>query len=903
MASARRALGMVAVLALLGGGCSEGGGGDPCGNGRLDDGEACDDGLANDDTAPGACRTDCTAPRCGDGVVDPGEACDDGEENSDQKPDACRVDCTAPRCGDGVRDREEECDWGAANDDTRETGCRTNCRFPYCGDGVPGAGEECDDGEGNSDTKADACRTDCRRARCGDGALDSGESCDDGERNDDWTADACRLGCRLPACGDGVIDTGEECDDGDPAAKDGCSAGCRLAVPAHCGELQVPLFDLREAGTAEGLGFVAAGTLPAEAGKLPAGRCHGPGAEVFYAFPVPAVGNLVVEVEANGFLPVVAVRRSCWSQDVACAPGEGGAARVVIPDVAPSAGMYFIQVDSADGAGGEYLLTATLRPPLAGGDACAPDGSLGSCEPVARTHGCSDPDGDGRGTCVPLVGDGSPCDPAGAENLCREPSVCREGTCRNSCADGVTQPWEECDDGNLQGGDFCSPTCTLRVGDCDDRVPLDLLWEGEAKRAVWSDDYRRVAHLVRHTCHPDSAGIVARFVAPETGSFAFSVESGLILLSLVATCGEGEPMACPPGPFPDRLQADLVAGQEVQLVVQGAPEWKVGAGPFTVAVDRVACGNGILEGVEECDDGNDDPGDTCNPDCTLPGDDCSDVYVLPPPDASGWTGWSGDLQFYENDTDQPCRNHTGNDVVASFTAPAPGRYFFEARLGNERVVLTPYAGTCGVEPALACIAGPTGRPSTFETTLAAGETIFLSLDQYSGSAEETKFSLSVSPVACGDGHRAGPEECDDGNLVSGDGCDAGCRVEPVPEVEPNDLRSRAQPLAVGRTLGGSLSPGDIDYVALALEAGVAYDFETFVGGWERCEAEEGSARTMLRLHGPDGRLLELERGWGLRSCARNSYVPEASGTYFLRVEEPDSEEVRGYLLRTGRIEP
>jgi cysteine-rich repeat protein len=803
-----------------------------------------------------------------------------------------------------VRDAGEECDWGAANDDEGATGCRTNCRLPYCGDGVLGEGEVCDDGPANSDVSADACRTDCRPARCGDGTLDAGESCDDGERNDDWVGGACRLDCTLPFCGDGVIDTGEECDDGDPAAKDGCTQACRYSLPENCGDLAIPLHDLREVGTAEGPLVVARGTLPEGPGKLSAGiSCGAPGAEVFYAIPVTAYGSLAVEVEATGFRPALSVRRSCWSPDMACSVGEEGTARLVLPEVYPSAGVYFIQVDAADGAGGEYTLTAAVRPPLAAGDTCAADGSLGLCEPLAGTHGCSDPDGDGLGTCVPLVGEGAGCDPAGLANLCREPMVCREGTCRGSCGDGVVQPWEECDDGNLRGDDFCSADCRFRVGDCQDPVPLDLLWDPEAGRAVWSDDYRRVGHLVDHTCYPESAGIVARFVAPEAGSFAFAVESGLIFLSAVDTCGAGEPLACPTEAMADRIQVALASGEEVRLVVQGEPERQEGAGPFTVTVDRVVCGNGILEGAEECDDGNTEPGDRCRPDCTLPGDDCSDVYPLPPPGETGWSRWSGDIRLFRGDTDPPCRDHTGIDVVASFTAPAAGRYSFEASHRDGRVVLTPYTGTCGAEPALACVVGAPGRFAWFDATLAAGETIYLSLDQHDGGGRETEFSFRVAPIACGDGIRARPEECDDGNLVSGDGCDASCHVEPISEVEPNDVRARAQPLPVGATLAGSLPPGDIDFVSLDLEAGVEYEFETFVGGWERCQAEEGSTNTGLRIYGPDGRLREMKRSGGLGTCTRNTFVPEVSGTHFLRVEESTSFGIGGYLLRTGEVQP
>jgi cysteine-rich repeat protein len=61
-----------------------------CGNARVDPGEDCDNGAANSDTLPGACRTTCRRPRCGDGVVDPGEQCDDGNTNDG---DGCSNAC------------------------------------------------------------------------------------------------------------------------------------------------------------------------------------------------------------------------------------------------------------------------------------------------------------------------------------------------------------------------------------------------------------------------------------------------------------------------------------------------------------------------------------------------------------------------------------------------------------------------------------------------------------------------------------------------------------------------------------------------------------------------------------------------------------------------------------------
>lgn len=69
-----------------------------CGNGVVEDGEACDLGFANAPAGP--CRVDCQAPRCGDGVPDEGERCDDG---NDDDRDACRSDCTRPLRSTWVR--------------------------------------------------------------------------------------------------------------------------------------------------------------------------------------------------------------------------------------------------------------------------------------------------------------------------------------------------------------------------------------------------------------------------------------------------------------------------------------------------------------------------------------------------------------------------------------------------------------------------------------------------------------------------------------------------------------------------------------------------------------------------------------------------------------------------------
>ncbi len=64
-----------------------------CGDAELFSAEECDEGDANSDTQPDACRTNCLAPRCGDGVIDTGETCDDGNTNDS---DGCTTACLLP---------------------------------------------------------------------------------------------------------------------------------------------------------------------------------------------------------------------------------------------------------------------------------------------------------------------------------------------------------------------------------------------------------------------------------------------------------------------------------------------------------------------------------------------------------------------------------------------------------------------------------------------------------------------------------------------------------------------------------------------------------------------------------------------------------------------------------------
>lgn len=105
---------------------------------------------------------------CGDGIIDPGEACDDGiEGNGDSR--YCKEDCTLNVCGDGdLLIGWELCDEGAGNSAEYGSPCSSQCTpGKFCGDHiVQEPFETCDLGPGNGGMKGDEqgilCDPSCR---------------------------------------------------------------------------------------------------------------------------------------------------------------------------------------------------------------------------------------------------------------------------------------------------------------------------------------------------------------------------------------------------------------------------------------------------------------------------------------------------------------------------------------------------------------------------------------------------------------------------------------------------------------------------------------------------------------------------------------------------------------------
>jgi cysteine-rich repeat protein len=165
---------------------------------------------------------------CGDGVLDPRcEECDDGAANADHVPNACRTTCVAASCGDGTQDAGEACDDGTASPcDGCDAACQPVAGLA-CGDGmlVPGCADQCDDG---NEVAGDGCSAGRSYERI----------CVGGSRTSDCLAEWLVVNpSNVPLVdGHGRFRRTQRCIDGDPACDfDGVSGSCTFRLQVCAG--------------------------------------------------------------------------------------------------------------------------------------------------------------------------------------------------------------------------------------------------------------------------------------------------------------------------------------------------------------------------------------------------------------------------------------------------------------------------------------------------------------------------------------------------------------------------------------------------------------------------------------------------------------------------------------------
>ena len=740
--------------------------GDGCSNGRIETGFACEGGTQIDGSDPSVCDAaigyacsgtgqygaECAPlPVVGDGRVVEGETCDDGNALGS---DGCGADGQEEFGYDCVRAGEA---------------CGAEIGDGYVLDGL----EQCDDGNryagdgcsnlGQVETGF-ACLSageDCAPIY-GDGLVVRGEACDTGD-NDEDAADGCVGGvvsqgyscpleggaCAATTIGNGYLDPVpgiERCDDGNEADADGCSDG-QIDVGFICvgGDLadgSNP--SVCTADTARGWACTGFGDTGAACQPRPV-----PGDGILAGAEICDDGNLNAGDGCTRFGQVEA-GYACNAPGTPCDPIIGDGIRVgneTCDDAnqAPADGcsslgqveIGFICQRSIDIEGA----------PVNGADLCRPifgDGRvvLGEyCDTGDQNRDFTD------GCIYGRVTPGYTCVPTG-------------GACAAALGDGyVLFGKEACDDGNIVNADGCSAGVvddgfycvggTLLDGSnpsvctqCVDTQP-DSDADGCDNNGLIVPGY--VCPVYGAPCQQevgDGYAVPGVEVCDDANTIANDgCTNGAVDVGYVCVGGDQEDGSNP-------SQCSAAPGYECS----GTGTYGAECAPIPVY------GDGQIVAGEQCDDGNTENGDGCSStgqfeDGFACGDTAPSVCEPVYGDGQIVAGETCDTGDANLDAEDGC---VDGAIVAGFACPAAG-IPCEPIYGDGLVVGDEECDDGNTDAADGCAGN-----STVE-------------DGWTCDAAEP----SVCSVVYGDGYVvAGEEQCDDGNTEAGDGCSANGEVEP-----------------------------------------------------------------------------------------------------------------------------
>jgi len=607
----------------------------------LDDGDLCNGTLVCDTEAvPYECVVDpetvseCAMPQgkdaiCQQAFCDPntgdcsiipdheGFACDDGDACSvgDKCVDgACQAGVPAV-CSDANPCTEDSCD--------PDTGCVYADNSAECSDGdvcttgdqcdggqcVPGVPMECDDGNPCTDDSCDqklGCVHAANDADCDDGNdCTMGDHCADGQCvisgnlncNDSnaCTNDICQPdgGCVYEnvetGCNDGDPCTADDqceegqcvpgpavnCDDGNSCTADACadSGLCEhLAQEGNCDDgNDCTTGDHCEAGTCAYTGL----TVCDDDNICTTDACNPASGCVFTLNDVPCDDDDLCTTGDHCHLG------ECISaSDLLCDDGNP----CTDDACSPVTGCTFVPNNEPCSDGSECSVADQCSQGwcLPGGPPDCSDGNLctdDECDPVL---GCVNPN------------NSEPCDDG---NECTVDDVCGDGQCKGG-------GFLDCDDGNVCTNDSCDEMAgckhTNNSVDCEDGNACttgDVCVAGVCTTGPGTLECADDNACTDDGCNPDVGCIFVNNGDPcEDGDVCTDND-----LCSGGSCKSGGPKVCP-----DDGNTCTIEKCEVP-------------GGCTADILLNCCGNGIKEGGEDCDDGNQVNGDGCNADCLANG--------------------------------------------------------------------------------------------------------------------------------------------------------------------------------------------------------------------------------------------------------------------------------------------
>jgi cysteine-rich repeat protein len=470
---------------------------------------------------------------------------------------------------------------------------------------------------------------------------------------------------------------------------------------------------------------------------------------------------------------------------------------------------------------------------------------------------------------------------------------------------------EQCDDGNHVPGDGCSAFCQLEKQYVQEMEPNDTnatanpLGQAQGFLAVnepaadldwFSFEVTVAGSSVRVVVNDGLGGCpagfdpFAKFYSPAMNELARNHDAG----GALGYCSALQPLV-------DVGVNNLPVGTYF-LSVENAFPTAVPLYVVDITVLPPACGDGVLQPSETCDDGGVVPGDGCSATCQLEGSysqetEPNDTQALANPLPAGSAGFLGAI------------NPAGDQDCYSINVTVPGSsVFLETGNGLGGCLNGFFSSIKLFSPAHLQLAfndfGAHPYCSTLDpyldsalTNLPVGTYTACVLPFNSLVAPFYVLDVRVTPPGCGDLVVQASEQCDDGNTVGGDGCSATCQSEPGREIEPNNTLATATPLwPTTSSWVGSITPlADHDYYAFTLLAPGHVTLTTHdVGDAAACATSD----TLIHLLDSAGTQIAQDDDLGVNACSRLAPTALlAAGTYYVWVQQAfDEQAIRSYQL-------
>ncbi len=261
-------------------------------------------------------------------------------------------------------------------------------------------------------------------------------------------------------------------------------------------------------------------------------------------------------------------------------------------------------------------------------DATVPEGGVVSTTDACPATGCNDATtataicGDGVIEAGELCDDGNTVAGDGCSSTCQIETgfTCmipgQACTPLMFCGNGVVDGQEACDDGNTISGDGCSSTCQIETG-----------WQCPVPNSSCTTICGDGLVVGREQCDLGALNGMVIVTASDAGASGSGAGDAGTNEAGASDAGSSDARAPSDGGWASdagTAEAGAADGGTTSGSASGCsatctvdPGFACSAPPAASACHATVCGDGIVEGYEQCDDGNQVPYDGCSPTCTL----------------------------------------------------------------------------------------------------------------------------------------------------------------------------------------------------------------------------------------------------------------------------------------------